>query len=126
MTTVSKMHYQKGDIVAGTVTGITDYGLFVQLDEEASGLVHISEVSPYYVRNLESFAQVGEVIRVKIIEVLKNNKYCLSIKDIDYRILFMRKSKIKETKLGFSTLALSLNQWIKKASFQENKNEKKH
>ncbi len=110
------MQYEKGDIVAGTVTGITNYGIFVQLDAKASGLVHISEISPYFVRNIEHFVRLGEVIRVQIVEELeKQKKYCLTIKGLDYRILYQRKSKIKETKLGFSTLALSLNKWIEES-----------
>ena len=119
------MHYKKGDILAGKVTGITDYGLFVKLDENSSGLVHISEISSRYVKNIEQYAKLGEGIRVRGMEVLENNRYRLSIKDIDYRILKMRRSRIKETKSGFSNLALYLNQWIGEALIQKDKNEKK-
>ena len=113
------MEYQKGDIVAAIVTGITNYGIFVQMDEDSSGLIHISEISDNYVRNVERFAQLGEVIRVKVLENLGSGKYCLSIKGIDYRILSNRKSKIRETKLGFSNLALALEGWIKETCSQE-------
>ncbi len=120
------MRYQKGEIVAGTVTGILDYGLFVQLDESSSGLVHISEMSTHYVKNVEDFAHLGEVIRVKIIDILENNKYCLSIKNIDYRILTKRRSKIEETKLGFSSLALSLQHWIEDSSTRKEQDRVSH
>ena len=39
------MQYRIGQIVEGTITGIQPYGAFVSLDEETSGLIHISEIS---------------------------------------------------------------------------------
>lgn len=106
------MKYQKGDILAGQVTGITKYGIFVQLDEENTGLIHISEISSYYVHNIGAFVKLGEIIRVRVIEVLENSRYCLSIKNLDYRILHKRRSQIKETSQGFVSLALALNKWL--------------
>ena len=44
--------YKIGDIVQGCVTGIEKYGVFVNLDEYYTGLIHISEVSDLYVRNI--------------------------------------------------------------------------
>ena len=41
--------YKIGDIVDGKVTGIEDYGIFVVMDDETIGLIHISEVSHFYV-----------------------------------------------------------------------------
>lgn len=107
-----EMVYQKGDIVAAKVTGITKYGIFVDINQEATGLIHISEISNRFVKDIEKFVNLGEVIRVQIIDVLEKDKYCLSIKNIDYRILSSRKSKIKETNMGFATLALSLDRWM--------------
>ncbi len=75
------MLYQVGDIVVGEVTGIQSYGAFVRLESGESGLVHISEISSLFVRNIEDYVYVGQEIRVKILEVLKDKGlYRLSYK----------------------------------------------
>ena len=54
--------YKRGRIVSGTVTGIEKYGIFVSLDEFYNGLIHISEVSNEFVKNIYDVVNVGEVI----------------------------------------------------------------
>ena len=61
--------YKEGSIVLGTVTGIKDYGIFVKLDNEHSGLIHISEIGNHYIDDLNKYANLNELIRVKILEV---------------------------------------------------------
>ena len=104
--------YEIGSIVTGYVTGIKDYGIFVCLDEKRTGLIHISEVSTKFVKDMNRYATLNEVIRVKIIGIEDGNHYQLSIKDIDYRIMHGRGSKITETKSGFRNLAINLERWI--------------
>ena len=60
--------YKKGEIVFGCVTGIEKYGIFVNLDEYYSGLIHISEVSNAFVRNIHDYVKVGETIKVKVLD----------------------------------------------------------
>lgn len=105
--------YVKDEIVTGCVTGIEKYGIFVNLDEYYSGLIHISEISSGFVKNVSDFVNVGETIRVKIIGI-KDDSYQLklSIKDIDYRITKRRRNKIVETPTGFTPLKEHLNTWI--------------
>jgi len=71
--------YQVGDIVAGEVTGIVDFGVFVKLEQGLEGLVHISELDWGLVENPHAFASVGESVRVKVIDI-KDGKISLSIK----------------------------------------------
>lgn len=105
--------YKRGQITVGCVTGIEKYGIFVSLDEYYSGLIHISEISSSYVRNIHDYVKVGETINVKILEEdEKKHRVKLSIKDIDYKINKKRNTKIEETKSGFSTLRIMLNGWI--------------
>lgn len=104
--------YRCGEIVTGYVTGIEKYGIFVCIDDKIDGLIHISEITKSYVRNINDYAKVGEVIRAKVIEEEKNNQVKLSIKDVDYRITRKKSSKIEETEKGFSTLIIMLNKWI--------------
>ena len=104
--------YQKGNILTGTVTGITNYGIFVSLDENKSGLIHISEISDRFVKYIHKFVTMGELIRVEIVGLDNKNHYRLSIKNIDYRIMKNKKSKITETPSGFKNLAIHLDKWI--------------
>lgn len=104
--------YKTGDIVTACVTGIEKYGIFVNIDNKYDGLIHISEITSSYVRNINDYAKIGEIIRAKVIEEEKNNQIKLSVKDIDYRITRKRSTKIEETEKGFSTLIIMLNKWI--------------
>lgn len=105
--------YKKGNIVTGCVTGIEKYGIFVSLDNYYSGLVHISEISDSFVRNINDYVNIGETINVKILDVDENEFHLkLSIKDIDYRINKKKKSIIIEIGSGFECLKNSLEDWI--------------
>ncbi len=104
--------YKIGSIVTGCVTGIQDYGVFVRLDYNKSGLIHISEISSKYVKDIHRYVEENEIIRVKIIGQESSDHYQLSIKDIDYRITNRHDSKIQETASGFKTLAMNLENWI--------------
>lgn len=107
--------YKKGDIVKGIVSGIEPYGIFIKIDEDYSGLIHISEISNRFVRNISDYVEQNEIINVKILDIdVSTNHMNLSIKDIPYRIQNRRKrKKIIETKLGFKTLDYKLPFWIK-------------
>ena len=109
--------YKKGKIVKGTVTGIENYGAFISLDEYYSGLIHISEISHGYVKDINNFLKIGEIIDVEILDIDEaSGQLRLSIKNIPYRTKqnFKRK-KIHETSLGFKTLAYKLPIWIEKS-----------
>ena len=61
--------YQPGSIVNGTVTKITNFGVFVELEPELEGLLHISELADHKVDNPEDIVKVGEEIDVRILRV---------------------------------------------------------
>lgn len=106
--------YEKGNIVKGTVTGITSYGIFVSFDEYYSGLIHISEISNDFVKNINDYAKVGDIINTKILDVDENLSHLkLSIKDIGYsKSNSFHRHIIIETPKGFSTLKAKLPFWI--------------
>jgi len=106
--------YKIGKIVKGYVSGIEAYGAFVVLDEYYNGLIHISEISHNFVRDIKDFLNIGDSIYVKVIDVNEEmNQVRLSIKDINYKINNRYKRKtIKETSLGFNTLRYKLPLWI--------------
>ena len=114
--------YEKDEIVTGYVTGIEPYGIFVSLDDCYDGLIHISEISKDFVNNVSNYANLGESIKMKVLEVNEKSHHVkLSIKDIEYRD--EKASKIKPTKNGFKTLKDNLPIWIdiKMKEYNENK-----
>ena len=106
--------YKKGEIVTGCVTGIEKYGIFVSLDEYYSGLIHISEISDFFVKNPSDYVYVGETIKALVIDDSDLDSYHvkLSIKNIDYKFTKKKRKKIIETTSGFKTLQEALPGWI--------------
>ncbi|WP_261806592.1 S1 domain-containing RNA-binding protein [Lapidilactobacillus luobeiensis] len=73
------MAVEIGSKVTGKVTGITNFGAFVDLGSGKSGLVHISEISNQYVKDIHDVLSVGDVVTVKVVSE-QNGKIGLSIK----------------------------------------------
>ena len=73
---------ETGNVVEGKVTRITDFGAFVELEDNKSGLIHISEVADVYVRNVRDFLSEGDVVRAKVISIDERGKIALSIKKL--------------------------------------------
>ena len=69
-----------GKVIEGTVTGITNFGAFVQLPEGKSGLVHISEISHDYVEKVSDYLKRDEKIKVKVLSITNDGKISLSIR----------------------------------------------
>ncbi len=104
---------QVGDILEVMVTGITGYGIFVRYNEEYTGLIHISEISNYFVKNIADYVSVGESILCEVVEVEEGSKHLkLSIKNINYKLV-PKYGKIKDTKDGFKALQMKLPVWIR-------------
>ena len=115
---------KKGRIIRGTVTGIEAYGAFVSCDDYYTGLIHISEISHGFVKNINDFFKIGDVIYVEILDVDEELGHLkLSIKNIQYRKnIIIKRKKIKETLLGFKTLEYKLPIWIEESLKKINKN----
>ena len=75
------MSLEVGSIVEGVVTGITNFGAFVDLGNNKTGLIHISEVSDVYVKDIKEFLKDGDKVTAKIIS-LDNGKVGLSLKQL--------------------------------------------
>jgi small subunit ribosomal protein S1 len=77
--------YQPGELVKGTVTKITNFGVFVGLEDGLEGLLHISELADHKVENPEEVVKVGDEIEVKILRVdTEDRKIGLSRKRVDW------------------------------------------
>ena len=74
------MSIEKGQILQGKISGITNFGAFVQLEGNVTGLVHISEVADSYVKEISEFLTVGDEVKVKVLNVDEGGKIGLSIR----------------------------------------------
>lgn len=119
--------YSVGDIVTGKVTGIQPYGAFVSLDDDTQGLVHISEITYGYVKEVGEFLTVGQEVDVKILEVDQNSgKISLSIRELQEKPATQKKDDKPRKTLqarvdehdeeGFNTLKEKLADWIKQST----------
>jgi S1 RNA binding domain protein len=76
------MTLEVGSIVEGTVTGITNFGAFIELPNGKTGLVHISEVADTFVEDVRQFLRERDRVHVKILGLNEKGKYDLSIKQV--------------------------------------------
>lgn len=118
------MEFQIGDIMVGEVTGIQNYGAFIRFPNEETGLIHISEISSYFVRSVNDFVKIGQHVRVKIIDIVpEKNLYRLSLKQVAERRrqnirkmnsqnLPMRKKRVIISQVDFAPLQAKLQEWI--------------
>lgn len=73
--------YELGDVLAGTITGVVEFGVFVKIEDNLEGLVHISELDWSLVEDPKKLFSVGDKVQVKVIDI-KNGKVSLSIKQL--------------------------------------------
>ena len=111
-------------IVYGKITGIQPYGAFVSFDDEVKGLIHISEISERFVKDVRSFVSIDDHVLVKVIDVDTEHKQLrLSFKAVDQS---MRKAKrrarfvgLPANKIGFASIKRQLPKWIKERDQHE-------
>lgn len=113
--------YYPGNIVEGKVVGIKPYGVFVSLDEEVMGLLHISEISDEFVSNIYKIVKLGDVIQTKILDIdYVEKKAKLSIKAIKKQRRHRRKKhSFAEEKIQinreFFSISVRMEDFIKDA-----------
>lgn len=79
------MQIEEGVIVSGKVTGLTDFGAFVEIEGGKTGMIHISEVAPNYVKDIKDHLTVGQEVKAKVLTVSPEGKISLSIKKLSDR-----------------------------------------
>ncbi len=72
-----------GAIVEGKITGLTAFGAFVSLPDGKSGMVHISEVSNSFVKDIKEVLKEGDEVKVKVLNITEEGKISLSIRKAD-------------------------------------------
>ena len=119
--------YELGDVLTGKVTGIQPYGAFVALDDNTQGLVHISEITYGFVKDVSEFLAVGQEVEVKILEIDEEaEKISLSMRALQDRPATVRKKHVPPRKSlqdrvdesdanGFNSLKDKLQDWIEQS-----------
>jgi general stress protein 13 len=117
---------ETGSIILGKVTGIQPYGAFVALDDKTQGLVHISEITHGYVKDINEHLKVGDEVKVKVLSIDEAaNKIGLSIRATEeapiQAIAKPKKPRKRQAatiipegddQQGFNTLKDKLQEWI--------------
>lgn len=75
------MAIEVGDKVVGKVSGITNFGAFVDLEDNQTGLVHISQISDSFVKDIHDVLSVGDSVNVKVMKIGDDGKIALSMKE---------------------------------------------
>ena len=110
--------YKVGMTVYGKISGIKPYGAFVKFDDGVTGLIHISEISNGFVKNIDHFMNVDEYVMVKVIDIDKEHKQLrLSFKALTQNTRkYIKKVKfhgMPENIKGFGTIRDKMPEWVK-------------
>lgn len=105
------MSIEVGSKLHGKVTGITNFGAFVELEEGKTGLVHISEVADNFVKDINEHLTVGDEVKVKVINVEEDGKIGLSIKKAQERPA--RPARQKQSREQVENFESKINRFLK-------------
>lgn len=112
--------FKKGEIVYGVITNIIGYGAFVSVGDY-NGLIHISEFSDNYVKNISDYVEIGDKVKLKIVDVDEENKRLkLSYKTLN-KIRGV-KGKVPKFTIGFKSLRDMMPHFIKEQLDKEESN----
>ena len=103
--------YRSNQIIKCRVSNIREYGVFVEVDEDYVGLIHISQINGKFIKNINDHFKIGDIIFAKIIEVDSEQKQ-LKLSTIGIKQRKNRKSVLPETALGFELFYEILQDWI--------------
>lgn len=113
------MKYEVGQLVIGTVTNVKPYALFMDFDDGVSGLLHISEISDSFIRDIEKYGTKGDQLKVMIVSIDENNGFLrVSLKKVPKEDAYsthnnnVRKAPEANDE-DFAPLAEKLPEWIK-------------
>jgi len=98
------------DIVEGSVVGITKFGAFVELEDGKKGLIHISEISNQFVKDVNDFLKVNDKVKAKVIHISDDGKIDLSIKRLNEDEEYLE--KLEKSKAMFEQ---KLNKFLKQS-----------
>lgn len=114
------MRYQVGQLIVGKVYNVKPYALFMSFEDGVTGLLHISEISDSFIRDIEKYGSVGDEIKVKILSIDKDNGFLrVSYKQVPPEEMYSshtNQRKVPTTSEDeFLPLKEKLDSWIKEA-----------
>ena len=123
------MKYQVGQLIVGKVYNVKPYALFMSFEDGVTGLLHISEISDSFIRDIEKYGSVGDEIKVKILSIDKDNGFLrVSYKQVPPEEMYSshtNQRKVPTTSEDeFLPLKEKLDSWIKEAYENIEKGEK--
>jgi S1 RNA binding domain protein len=80
---VRKMEIKAGEVVQGRVAEVRDFGAFVWLDDGRKGLIHISEISDDYVKDIHNRVKPNQKVKIKVLSVKEDGRIELSLKQAE-------------------------------------------
>ena len=110
--------YEIGDLVIGTITNIKPYAIFMSFEDGSQGLLHISEISDSYIRDIEKYGSKGDQLKIKILSIDPSNGFLrVSLKQVPIEESFSTHSNGKRkapevTNEDFKQLEENLPKWI--------------
>ena len=113
------MKYEVGQIVLGTVTNVKPYALFLEFEDGTTCLLHISEISDSFIRDIERYGSKGDQMKVMIVSIDDNNGFLrVSYKKVPpeeaYTTHVNNARRLPDSKdEDFAPLAEKLPEWIK-------------
>lgn len=94
------MQIKNGEIIEGKITGITKYGAFVKIvsdaDGETNGMIHISEISDSFIKDITKFLEINQTVRAVVIGSNENGKLALSLKQTPKDTVINRREESNE------------------------------
>lgn len=123
------MKFEVGQLVIGKVIKVKPFALFMEFEGGVEGLLHISEISDSYIRDIEKFGSKGDEIKVKIVSIDETNGFLrVSLKKVPAEEAYSTHSnnvrKLPDCdKNDFKPLADHLNEWINKTLEEAKKEE---
>ncbi len=123
------MNYQVGQLIVGKVYNVKPYALFMSFEGGATGLLHISEISDSFVRDIEKYGSIGDEIKVKVLSIDKDNGFLrVSYKQVPPEETYSSHTNQRRlpsvTEEEFLPLREKLDGWINDAYSKIKKEEK--
>ena len=105
------MKYHINDIIYVTIASVSPYGAFVNADNGYTGLIHISEITGKYIKDISKYFKIGNIVEVEIIGIDEEKKQ-LSLSSKGIMPTLDIQNDLEEDEIGFENLMDKLPEWI--------------
>ena len=105
------MKYHVNDVIYVTIASVTPYGAFVNAEEGYTGLIHISEITGKYIKDISKYFKIGNIVEVTVIGIDEEKKQ-LSLSTKGIMPVTNIQNELEEDEIGFENLMDKLPEWI--------------